>query len=363
MKELLYSEYVNLFMQFVPKAKKVDNTTCLGRCVICGDSKKDIHKTRLYLLKNNNSKPNVIKCHNCGYSASANNFFMTIAPDEMKKRCKTWAERDLKDLKKLGTNTYLAPEVDVQSFNPDDYLRDFEKELPRAKTAVCNFFKNHTYSILKNDLALEYIRGRMVPEYYIKKMLLLKPEYHDFSVFQYAYFRDYIIIPFIDFDDGLPYYFHSRKYLNHHTRMSRYLMCPYRPETEVDFIFNEQYVSRDLPILVAEGTLDACNLPNALSSNGIHKITEDFIQRIEYRYGTNIIYVLDNQNVDKDAKNKTIELLKNNKQVFLWSSLIKDVPSVQNIHDINELCCAAGKYEIPLDTILKYTRNNVSALL
>ncbi|MHA1305555.1 MAG: hypothetical protein ACTSPI_17785, partial [Candidatus Heimdallarchaeaceae archaeon] len=85
MKELAYEEYVELFVKHVPKAEKVDSITYRGRCRICGDSKKDQNKKRLYLLKERGNHPNAVKCHNCGYATSAQQFFTEVAPEEIEK--------------------------------------------------------------------------------------------------------------------------------------------------------------------------------------------------------------------------------------------------------------------------------------
>lgn len=365
MKELSFVEYAELFLQIVPKVEKVDSVTYRGRCPICGDSKKDIHKKRFYLLKERGRFPNAVKCHNCGYKTSACHFFQEYAPEEMKKRSKSWSERDLSDIKKLSEEGSLfKPNKIIEGFTPDDFLVMFDEELVRAKKVLCNFFRNYTYSISSNVEALNYMRGRNIPEHYIKEMRLLKPEYFDFNKFRYAYFREYIMMPFIDLEDNLPYYFHSRRYLNLNTKMAPYLACPYRPEeVDVNFFMNELRVTTDEPIIVVEGTLDSMHLHNSIAMNGIHKITEEQIKKFEHRYGTNIIYALDNELIDRDSKKKSTELLRLNKNVFLWRELAKELPIAAEIKDFNKLCCVAGRYEIPTETILRNTRSNVGALL
>jgi len=146
--------------------------------------------------------------------------------------------------------------------------------------------------------------------------------------------------------------------------MAPYMACPYRTvDEEVDYFMGELRVKPDLPVIIAEGTLDALNLPNSIAVNGINKITEEFIRRMEYRYGENIIYALDNEVIDLAARSKVKELLLMEKQVFMWGELAKDVSHVKNIKDFNQLCCTANQTEIPLHTILKYTRKNISAIL
>jgi len=365
MKELTYEQYVELFLKIVPQSSKVDSTAYHGRCPICGDSKKDQHKKRFYLLKSRGRYPDTVKCHNCGYATSAHHFFMKLAPDEVKKRSKSWNERDLSDIKKISEGVLDVKINNCEIVNsPDDYLCRYEAELELAKTSLENFFTNYTSSIMNYPEALAYMRGRNIPEYYISEMKILLPKFYNFSKFRYAYLRDYVIIPFLDAQDNKPYYFHSRRFQNLESRWAKYFMCPYRPrDVEVSFFLNEQRVHNDLPVIVAEGTLDSLHLPNCIAVNGIHKITEDLIRKFEYRFGSDIIYAVDNELVDPDAALKVKELLKKGKRVFLWKELSKDLPIAQNIKDFNKLCCVMGQTEFPMHSIEKYTRNNPAVLL
>lgn len=364
MDDLGFDQYVSLFDKHVSKVEKKDSITYRGRCPVCGDSKKDRNKKRFYLLKGRGSYPHVVKCHNCGYKTSALHFFQQHHPDDINERLKGWRGRDLSAIGRLKDEKYKINRVEEKE-TPDNYFLKFEDDLKLAKKVILNFFERFT-SLAKSDHeAIQYMEGRNIPSRYIDEMRILKPEFRDFNTFRFAYFRDYVIIPFVDAEDRKPYYFHSRRYKNiENDKMSPYLMCPYRTKNvEVKFLFNERRVHNDESILVAEGTLDSMNLPNCLATNGIHKITEDLIERLELQFGSDIIYTLDNEMIDRDAKEKSEELLKMGKSVFLWSELAKDFPAVSNIKDFNKLCCLSGKKQVPMETIQKYTKTNVSALI
>lgn len=365
MKELNFEQYVEIFMEKIPRAEKVDRISYRGRCVVCGDSKKSKFKKRFYLVKSSGSYPDVVKCHNCGYKSGAFHFFKKYMPDDVEKRSASWTERDLSVIKKLseGVPVYKRNDI-IESISKDDYITRYNKELVIAKKVLCNFFVKHTYSILDNPQALSYMRSRNIPEKYVTEMRILRNEFHDFKKFRYAYFRDYAMIPFIDPQDNKPYYFHSRRFKNLNSSMSSYLACPYRTDdVEVSFFMNDLRVTTDLPVIIAEGTIDAMNLPNSIAVNGIHKLTEEQIRKFEHRYGENIIYALDNETIDHDATKKVKELLRLGKQVFLWGELIKDLPVARTIKDFNKLCCVANRFQFPMESIVKYTKNNVAALL
>ncbi len=364
MKELTYGQYVKLFTEYVPKAERVDRSTYRGRCTICGDSKKDNRKKRLYLLRENNSFPHMITCHNCGYRKSARNYFLLSIPDEFKKLSKKWNERDLSDIKKVsqGLSIFVSDKTFSEN-DPDAYLKVFDKELVKAKEVLTVFFQKYTYKIQDNDEALNYMMQRNIPDAYIAEMRLLRPEFHDHKKFRYAYFQDYIMIPFLDMEDCLPYYFHSRRFRNLETSMSKYLACPYRPSESINFYLNEMRITSDLPVIIIEGTLDAMHVDNSIAVNGVHKITEEQVKLFEHRYGTDIIYALDNEMIDKEANKKVKQLLKMGKTVFLWSSLAKESPNVGTIKDFNKLCVVAKQKHVPIKTIQRHTKNNIAALL
>jgi transcription elongation factor Elf1 len=372
MKELDFSEYVELFKKVVPKPERVDKQAYRGRCPICGDSKQSRSKKRLYLIQERGSKPSVVYCHNCGLSMSAYSFFDKHFTEFMKEYKKGITEKDLKKMKefvetgKVESPSLFQSTVEYEEINPERYNTILAEEVKRAKKVVGNFFDSCTISIQDNQTAYEYMKNRFVPEHKIEEMRLLHPDFHDRNKFRFAYFRDYIIIPFIDDSDNQPYYFHSRRYRNLDGKFARYLSCPYKPEeVDVDFFLNEFRIDTNKPVVVNEGTIDSMHIENTLATNGVNKITDEQIERFEYRYGgpDNIIYALDNEMIDFDARKKAKELLKKGKRVFLWSLLAKKKSFIAKIKDFNTLCCKAGRNMIPLSTIEEFTTTNPALLL
>jgi len=369
-KELSFEEYVEIFKVVSTRPEKVDRHTYRGRCPVCGDSKKVKNKKRFYIMRELGRKPCMVYCHNCGLSKTAYYFFQEICPNELDKRNKGLSEQDLDDIKAFvesgGDNRSIflnAPEI--EEITPKKYLDLLIAEVDKAKTIVGKFFDMCTYPAIENPEAFAYLSSRNIPEKYVKEMLLLRPEFHDHKKFRFSYFRDYIMVPFID--DGKPYYFHARRYKNLDSNFARFLSCPYRSEeVEVDFFLNEMRInSNSKPVVIAEGTYDSLNLENCIATNGVKKITDEQIARFEYRFGgsENIIYALDNEMTDYDAGKKAKELLKKGKRVFLWSLMAKDNPAVAQFNDFNALCVKAGRETVPLLTIEKYSSTNPGLLL
>jgi len=364
--DLDFETYARLFLTKIPLAKKVNKHTFAGRCIVCGDSRISSRKTRLYLMRDRGPYPNIIVCHNCHLSTSAKVFFEQHCPDDMKELEKGLTERSIAAISSLKEEKLKEPAPQRKIREEDEYLISFEREVELAKTKVGLFFEKYTDPLFANKEATDYIQGRNIPDHFAISLRLLKPEYTDQKRFRYAYLRDYILIPFIDPKDQQSYYFHARRFRKFEYTMARYLACPYQPDdVQVDFYFNELGVTKELPIIICEGTISSMNLPNAISTNGIGKQTEEFINKIEWKFGgsSNIIYANDNELVDKDAMEKSQELLEQNKRVFLWSLMIKDFPFVNKIKDFNDLCVKANQLCIPLSIIEKYSTSSPMALL
>jgi len=371
MKELTFEEYVEIFYNVSERTEKVDKHTYRGRCPECGDSKKVKSKKRFYIMRERGRKPCMIYCHNCGLAKTALYFFENKCPEELAKRSKGLTERDMNDIKRLSETNETSPDIfynsiEIEEVTPESYVNILETEVGKAKIQVGKFFSTCTYPVTENPEAHAYLSNRNIPEECIKEMVLLHPDFHDSKKFRFAYFRDYIIVPFYDKVDNVPYYFHSRRYKNLNTRFARFLSCPYRPDdVEVDFFLNEMRVDKNHPVLIAEGTFDSLNLTNSIAVNGVKKITDEQISRFEYRFGgsDNIIYALDNENLDFDANKKARELLKKGKRVFLWSLMEKDLPAAAEIKDFNALCVTAKKLIVPTTAIEKYSSTNPAILL
>ena len=360
--DLDFGVYVNLLPKLTDKIEKVDSHTYRIRCPKCGDSKKDKTKKRFYLLKEKRRYPAVVVCHNCDLRTTARIFFKEFLPEDMEKYERGWNNRDISEIKHITSQG--NPEYDIiEELTEEKRENLFQEELKNAKEKVGNFLKLCTYPVIENPEALYYLKIRQIPENYINEMYVLKPEFYDHKKFRYSYFRDYVIIPFVDGTDNKPYYFHSRKFRNLNSdKMSRYLMCPYRTDDpDIKFYMNEIRVNRNETVVIVEGTLDSLHINNSVAVNGIKKITPELIKFFEYRYGgqENIIYALDNELIDVDSKIKVKELLRRGKRVFLWSLLAKDSQSVSKIKDFNDLCVKAGRNNIPKSTIERYSVNNI----
>jgi hypothetical protein len=98
-------------------------------------------------------------------------------------------------------------------------------------------------------------------------------------------------------------------------------------------------------------------LHNSVALAGIHP-TEDQLSRMNALYPIhNLVYVLDNQWLDKTSYKVTKELLDKGESVFIWpKELIK-------FKDLNELCIHLEKDEIKPEFIIKHTFTGMKGLI
>ena len=363
--DIEFEHYAKLFLDLIPRARQTDKDTCVGRCVICGDSKKNPSKTRLYLLRANGNKPTILTCHNCGESITAINFFKKYYSKEISEFLNGWGDRSLESIKKVINGEERIQFEKVKEPSGFEKLKLFSEDLAKSKFKVHDFLVRYTDNIQTLQEAVDYMRGRNVPEDIIKNMRVIKNSCYNSKVFKYSYLKDYVLMPFIDNSDKKAYFFQSRRFRKFTSNMCPYLMCHVRPESfYTNYYYNDLNVRSDQPVVIVEGTLDSFHIPNSISVNGIKKITEESIEYFENKYGAdNVIFAVDNEMIDNDSKIKTKFLLERHKCVFLWGLMNKVNPNVANIKDFNELCCKSNRQYIPIEVIQKFSTKSLSSLL
>ena len=96
-------KYANLIMAKLENSKQKSEYVWNSRCCICGDSKKNPKKARLFIYRRFNSL--FVKCHNCQYSSSLELFLkntnMNLYEQYIIDRYKTGNDPDTKLLEIL----------------------------------------------------------------------------------------------------------------------------------------------------------------------------------------------------------------------------------------------------------------------
>jgi hypothetical protein len=72
-------KYANLILPQLQNGRQKSEFIWNSRCCLCGDSKKNPKKARLFIYKRFNGL--FVKCHNCQFSSSLGTFLEKINPD------------------------------------------------------------------------------------------------------------------------------------------------------------------------------------------------------------------------------------------------------------------------------------------
>jgi hypothetical protein len=89
-------------------------------------------------------------------------------------------------------------------------------------------------------------------------------------------------------------------------------------------------------------------VPNSIAICGANK-------EVDLSEFSQVFYLLDN---DKTGKNRSIDLLTNGKNVFLWNKFISENYFPKS-KDLNELCVKIGKSHFTFEELRKYFSNSI----
>src|SRR5574343_378699 len=234
------------------------------RCPFCGDSNKNKHKKRGYLICDVDT---YYKCHNCGVSYSFDKFLL-----------------------ELDNNLYN--EYRIEKFKKE--LGHYDNKKNKEKIAkVLNTTNTQAKKIINNPLihckqlskisinddlypVKEYCINRKIPEKYfdviyacrnihdISKMI---PKYHDKDFMTDDMF---MIVPF--FKKDLSYEFIQCRTINKNSTGLRFITFEIENETTSNLntikLWGEQFIDWCKPIRILEGVIDAVFVENSLALAG-----------------------------------------------------------------------------------------------
>lgn len=263
------------------------------RCNVCGDSKKSKSKKRGYILKR--KKPWMFYCHNCGYEQPVELWMKEYFPAYYKD----YISDILRDNK---SEEITVNKTVIRSDNTDEEKNNTKYFVPILKG------KGELF-----DLAIEICNKRLIPE----------SIWHKWFVATDGLYKKRIIIPFYNKENKI-YYYQGRSIYDY--MIPKYLSRK-DPSCDLNSIYNFYNIDVNKMVPVLEGPIDSLFIDNAVAVTGL-KIKEKGLTSIPKK-----CYILDN---DKDAKKKSIQLLKNGELVFNWDKFLK-TNNYPVVKDINEL--------------------------
>ena len=323
---------IRVFYQYCKRPTFKKNAgTYTGECPYCHEGKSAGKKRRFFYIPDEDH----LYCHNCNTSRNGLEFVKEQTGMSISEI-----------LIESEVHTATVEEIIVKS---DFYKKYNPKSLPEDSI---NLFDNNQISFYKENQvikdALEFIHNRRLDT------AVNKPRSLWISLTDYTH-KNRVVFPFYSPDGSAKVEFYqSRALYDEDAEIAKYLSKSNSDKA----IFNIDKVTTDLDyIFLQEGPIDAMFLRNSVALAGINP-TEDQLSKINALYPIhNLVYVLDNQWLDKTSYKVTKELLDKGESVFIWpKELIK-------FKDLNELCIHLEKDEIKPEFIIKHTYTGMKGLI
>jgi hypothetical protein len=302
------------------------NGSYLCGCPICHEGNSRGKKQRCYYLPNQN----LIYCFNCGRGYS---------PYSWIKEAGNLSYQDIKKEVLGGEFNIVNLDKEDDNIIDEDIVEDV-LGVPYDSVNLLEFLDGSSDSVINK--AVKYLKDRGLDT------AVNRPDKIYLSHKDYTH-GDRIIFPFFDGWGRIPFY-QSRAFGGTDNEIMEQVRYLSKVGAEKS-VFNLDKVSGEIDdIYVFEGPIDACFVKNGVAVAGVSagdKKDLTDLQRSQlaaFSLTHRLVWILDNQNVDKTSEEKTQKLLEQGECVFIWD---KD----NKYKDFNEWCIAEKLNEIPIDII------------
>jgi len=317
--------------------------TWYGGCPICREGKSWGKKRRLYYKLDKN----YIFCFNCGWKGSPTTFIKEVTGvpfkdimseantyDNIPKVYETPVENNNKRIE-------TVPKLPLDSINLFDQSQTdywLNSEDKKAKQVV-------------ND-ALELIKTRGLDKAVNRSKSLwvsLTDPCH----------KNRLIVPFYDRNNEIIFY-QSRTIYKDIDDLPKYISKP----SGIRSLFNVNQVDPSLnDIFIFEGPIDSCFVKNGvglagINANSTNNFTEIQQQQLNQFKLLNKVWVLDSQWLDRTSYEKSLNLLTNDSQVFIWPENIG-----KRFKDVNDVCVYCKSTGLTSDYILQHTYHGIKGVV
>ena len=324
-------KYINLMSSRLERFARVNANTYKFRCPICGDSQKDVRKTRGYIYM----RKGALKffCHNCNASMGLPWFIKSQDPTLYAEYLK---ERMLEQGQKNETQEFvdkMKPPVFVKNTG----LKDLKK--------ISQLKPEHPVK--------EYVTKRKIPPESHYKLFLVR----NFKAWVNTMIPDKfddlendeprLILPFLDQDKKL-FGFQGRSFKKTGIRYITIILDDEKPK-----IFGLDSMDPDKDIYVVEGPIDSLFLPNGIASAGGDLITPlNYLDVQKDRF----VVVYDNEPRNKHTVKHIEKAIDSGYRVCIW-------PTTMEQKDINDMVLAGYTTEQVKDIIDECTYSGPVAKL
>ena len=305
------------------------------RCPICGDSQKNKHKARGWILEKDNSA--IYYCHNCGASMGLRNFLKHIDGNlyneyvvdiALEKGYKTREVAKIKPLDKLTTSRPKftkkgSPLLKIKKVSSLDFSHPVKKYVQKRRIPANRQYK--LYYAPKFEVWTNSLIPNKLPEKHVKPRLVL---------------------PFID-KKGNVFGYQGRAFDKESIRYITIMLDEDMPK-----VFGLDTVDFSKKYYVLEGPIDSLFINNAVAMAGADGNASG-LENVE-----NAIFVFDNEPRNKEIVTRMQKCLDKGYKVCIWPSnmLDKDVNDmilsdikpvdVQMIIDMNSYTGLEGKLKL-----------------
>lgn len=285
-------------------------------CPVCREGNSWGKKKRLFYFPHKEQ----LFCHNCSKGWT---------PASWLKQVCNLTVQDIKA--ELGSGVLEKPVLDINFVTG---LTEKKKTSTLPKDSI-NLFDKDQVKFYKDDIivrkALQVIKQRGLHKA-INKCKALYISLNDYI------HKNRLCIPFYDNDNKIIFY-QTRKLLNDDT--PKYLSKIHEEKS----VFGINNIDASFPyIFVLEGPIDAMFIKNGVAVCGT-SMTKKQLKQLQQFPTHEIIWCLDNQNVDQASANKTKDLIKFGYKVFQW-------PKHMKYKDFNEYCIDKKINEIDYSLVL-----------
>jgi hypothetical protein len=308
---------------------KKSASTYIGECPYCHEGDSAGRKRRFYYIP----AKDLLYCHNCNATRNGLNFVVEqtgMSMSEVLREEDKHADTVEDIIKRTDafkrSNPNSLPEDSINLFDPGQVK--FYKENKVVKDAMVFIERRRLASAVNRPRAL---------------WISLTDLVH----------KNRVVFPFYNTANKIEFY-QSRALYAADEENGKYLSKTNADKT----VFNISLVSPDLEsIFLQEGPIDAMFLRNSVALAGIHP-TEEQLALLNEKFPLHeLVYVLDNQWVDKTSYKHTKKLLEAQQKVFIWPQELKEYK------DLNDICVRMTLDEIKPEFILKHTYQGMAGLM
>lgn len=323
---------INTFFQYCKRPVYKKNTsTYNGECPYCNEGKSTGKKRRFFYIPEEDH----LYCHNCNISLNGLQFVQEQTGMSLKDVL-TESELHTDTVEDIIKRSTVFKKYNPKSL-PDDSINLYD-------TSQISYYQAN--AVVKDALA--FVRNRRL-DTAVNRPKALWVSLSDFT------HKNRVVFPFYSPNGGAKVEFYqSRAIYKKDEEIAKYLS-----KTNSDKgIFNIDRVTSDIEyIFLQEGPIDAMFLRNSVALAGINP-TDTQLERLNSLFPMHtLVYVLDNQWVDKTSYKVTKELLEKGDKVFLWPA------GLEKFKDINDLCVHIKQDELKWDFVIKHTYEGIKGQL